>query len=66
MVAALHDQAYGVAILEGLEEKEKGLKCTKSNFWMNIRNPLYCGKTVIPKYKAEEAHFVKAQRAADC
>jgi site-specific DNA recombinase len=41
--------------------KEKGLKCTKSNFWMNIRNPLYCGKIVIPKYKDEEAHTVKAQ-----
>ncbi|WP_207515447.1 recombinase family protein [Longitalea luteola] len=28
---------------------------------MNIRNPLYCGKIVIPKYKDEEAHMVKAQ-----
>ncbi|MBO9203117.1 MULTISPECIES: recombinase family protein [Niastella] len=41
--------------------KEKGLKSTKSNFWMNIRNPLYCGKIIIPKYKDEEAHSVKAQ-----
>lgn len=28
---------------------------------MNIRNPLYCGKILIPKYKDKEAHFVKAQ-----
>lgn len=48
------EQIYKVA-------KEKGLKCSKSNFWMNIRNPLYCGKILIPKYKDEEAHFVKAQ-----
>jgi site-specific DNA recombinase len=41
--------------------KEKGLKCAKSNFWMNIRSPLYCGKIYIPKYKDEEAHFVAGQ-----
>lgn len=41
--------------------KEKGLKCAKSNFWMNIRSPLYCGKIFIPKYKDEEAHFVAGQ-----
>jgi len=48
------EQIYKIA-------KEKGLKSTKSNFWMNIRNPLYCGKIVIPKYKDEEAHMVKSQ-----
>ena len=43
------------------EAKRKGLTSSKSNFWMNIRNPLYCGKIFIPKYKDEEAHFVKGQ-----
>ena len=40
---------------------EKGLKCTKSNFWKCVRNPVYCGKIAIPKYKEEEACTVKAQ-----
>ncbi len=31
--------------------KEKGLKASKNNFWRAIRNPLYCGKIMIPKYK---------------
>ena len=44
--------------------REKGLTCTKSNFWMNIRNPLYCSKIFIPKYKDEEAHLVKGQQEA--
>lgn len=43
------------------QAREKGLKCTKSNFWVNIRNPLYCGKIFIPRYKDEESHFVKGQ-----
>ena len=43
------------------QAKQKGLKCAKSNFWMNIRSPLYCGKIFIPKYRDEEAHFVPGQ-----
>ncbi|WP_179415422.1 recombinase family protein [Mucilaginibacter sp. E4BP6] len=38
--------------------KELGLKCNKNNFWVAIRNPLYCGKIVIPKYKDEETYTV--------
>ncbi|ULT40729.1 recombinase family protein [Niabella defluvii] len=30
-------------------------------FHVAIRNPLYCGKVFIPKFKDEEAHFVKGQ-----
>jgi site-specific DNA recombinase len=41
--------------------KKKGLKASKNNFWTVIRNPLYCGKIVIPKYKDEEARYVKGQ-----
>jgi site-specific DNA recombinase len=43
------------------QAREKGLTCAKSNFWMNIRSPLYCGKIFIPKYKEEEARFVPGQ-----
>ena len=40
---------------------KKGLKYSKNNFWFAIRNPLYCGKIFIPKYKDEESRFVKGQ-----
>ncbi len=39
--------------------KEKGFSATKSLFWFAIRNPVYCGKIFIPKYKDEESRFVK-------
>lgn len=42
-----------------LMAKEKGFSGVKSLFWMVIRNPVYCGKIFIPKYKDEEAQFVK-------
>ena len=41
--------------------KRKGLKASRNNFWRLIRNPLYCGKIVIPKYKDEEARVVMGQ-----
>lgn len=41
--------------------KKKGLACSKHGFWVIIRNPVYCGKIFIPKYKEEEAHFVQGQ-----
>jgi site-specific DNA recombinase len=41
--------------------KQKGLKCSKNNFWVAIRNPIYCGKIFIPKYKDEESRFVNGQ-----
>jgi hypothetical protein len=39
--------------------QRKGLKCSKNNFWVAIRNPVYCGKIHIPKYKDEESRFVQ-------
>lgn len=38
--------------------REKGLNCGRKNFWQIIRNPVYCGKIFIAKYKDEEAHLV--------
>lgn len=38
---------------------EKGFTGTKSLFWFAIRNPVYCGKIFIPKYKDDESRFVK-------
>ncbi|MUV05395.1 recombinase family protein [Flavobacterium rakeshii] len=40
------------------EANKKGMKCSRGNFWTLVRNPVYCGKIFIPKYKDEEAHFV--------
>ncbi|MEI9959392.1 MAG: recombinase family protein [Ferruginibacter sp.] len=37
----------------------RGFTSTKSLFWFAIRNPVYCGKIFIPKYKDEESRFVK-------
>lgn len=39
--------------------KDKGFSGTKGLFWFAIRNPVYCGKIFIPKYKDEESRFVK-------
>ncbi len=39
----------------------KGLRCCKNNFWVAIRNPLYCGKIFVPKYKDEDSLVVQGQ-----
>jgi len=41
--------------------KANGLKCCKNNFLVTMRNPVYCGKIFIPKYKDEESHLVTGQ-----
>jgi len=38
--------------------QQKGIRCARSNFFVALRNPVYCGKIIIPKYKDEEATFV--------
>lgn len=37
---------------------------SKNNFWVAIRNPLYCGKIFIPPFKDENGHFVRGQHEA--
>ncbi len=37
----------------------KGLKCSRSNFWKIVRNPVYCGMIPI-SLKTEDFHLVKA------
>ncbi len=41
------------------EANKKGLKCSRSNFWNLVRNPVYCGKIFVPKYKDDEARIVQ-------
>jgi len=43
------------------EANKKGLKCERSNFWNLIRNPIYCGKIVVSKFKDEETTLVQGQ-----
>lgn len=40
---------------------QKGFKCSKHGFWVIIRNPVYCGKIFVPRYRDEESHFVQGQ-----
>ena len=42
--------------------RQKGLtRGSKNNFWVALRNPLYCGKIVIPKHKDEDYQLVQGQ-----
>jgi hypothetical protein len=38
---------------------EMGLDCKRNNFLVAIRNPVYCGRIFIVKFKDEDAHTVK-------
>lgn len=40
---------------------EKGLKCERMNFWRLIRNPIYCGKIIVPAYKDEDLRYADGQ-----
>lgn len=41
--------------------KYKGLKCGKNQFWVSMRNPVYCGRLFVPKHLDEEAMIVQGQ-----
>ena len=38
---------------------KRGLRCSKNNFWLAIRNPVYCGKILIPQFEDEKAYCVR-------
>ncbi|WP_394767130.1 recombinase family protein [Ferruginibacter sp.] len=42
----------------------RGLKCSRSNFWNAIRNPVYCGKILVKQFKEEESIVVPGQHEA--
>lgn len=46
------------------EVNKKGLKCSRSNFWTAVRNPIFCGKIFIPKFKEDESRIVQGQHEA--
>jgi DNA invertase Pin-like site-specific DNA recombinase len=44
--------------------KRKGLRGVRQNFWYNIRNPVYCGKIIVPAYQDEPLQLVDGQHEA--
>jgi site-specific DNA recombinase len=60
---AFHEIARGVFATDQIRKEinKRGIKCGKNNFLTLIRNPVYCGKVHIRKYKDEEAFFVQGQ-----
>ena len=46
------------------EVNNKGLNCSKSNFYTLLKNPVYCGKIVVPAYRDEEKQLVPGQHEA--
>jgi site-specific DNA recombinase len=40
--------------------RAKGLRISKSQIWNILRNPIYCGRILVPAYKSEKAMVVKA------
>jgi site-specific DNA recombinase len=43
------------------QANERGFKCGSAHFWNIIRNPVYCGKIEVPKFKEEEGFLVQGQ-----
>jgi site-specific DNA recombinase len=43
------------------QARKKGLECSKNTFWFIIRNPVYCGKIFVGKFKDEDSQLVKGQ-----
>jgi hypothetical protein len=43
------------------QARERGLKCSKNNFWVAIRNPIYCGLIFVPQHKEEQSQLVQGQ-----
>ena len=55
--------ATGKYSIDGIwaEARLKGLEMGRKNFWKIVRNPVYCGKILIPQFKDEEAYYVLGQ-----
>lgn len=46
------------------EAKRKGLNSSRNNFRSLLRNPIYCGKIIIPQYKNEPMYWAEGQHEA--
>ncbi len=63
---AFQELSKGIFSTEDIHRlaKKKGIKTGMHSFWLAVRNPLYCGKIFVPKYKDEESFFVRGQHEA--
>jgi site-specific DNA recombinase len=57
---AFKELAKGLFTTQQVFEKaaEMGLACKRNNFYVAIRNPVYCGKILIVRHKDEAEHTV--------
>lgn len=61
---AFGEMAKGIFAADQIRKKmniKSERKLSRSAFHAALRNPVYCGKVFIPKYKDEEAYFVQGQ-----
>jgi site-specific DNA recombinase len=60
---AFNELAKGTFHIDDIRKQvnEKGLNCSKSNFYTLLRNPVYCGKIVVPAFRDEEKQLVEGQ-----
>ncbi|WP_448635171.1 recombinase family protein [Pedobacter panaciterrae] len=42
----------------------EGFKCSRSNFWRIIKNPIYYGKVVVPPFEGARAYYVQGVHEA--
>lgn len=63
MKDAFEELAKGQLAINEIWRKasSKGLKCGKNQFWVSMRNPVYCGKLFIPRHLDEDAMIVQGQ-----
>jgi site-specific DNA recombinase len=47
-----------------IDEIRREVNCSKSNFYTLLKNPVYCGKIVVPAYRDEERQLVQGQHEA--
>lgn len=57
---AFNEIAKGIYSANDVRARMKD-KISKSRFYVALRNPVYCGKVFIERYKDEEAHLVQGQ-----
>jgi site-specific DNA recombinase len=46
------------------EAVRRGINCGEKNFYHMIRNPVYCGKVLVPKSHDEDEYFAEGQHEA--
>jgi site-specific DNA recombinase len=63
VVEAFEEVATGKYSVESIMKfaRNKGINCSKNNFWTMLRNPVYCGHIFLPAYKTEPAELITGQ-----